>query len=248
MTQELIGALTEAVGNRRKPKCVRQKRRMIPKHKDLVQPRRLYYSKQMAIIKRMYGTVGCTARKAGLSETSKEFQISKQTLWSFLNKYESRNGSFPWPSYTNTKTKLLTEHEKYLTEYSTLYDWRFLTMAQRCAKIYQDFGIRCSRPTLAALYHSNGIVNRKAAYRIASRGDDAAVNLQQQYFVKTLIQELADGTNIVYFDETTVNFWMKNQRSWFRPEKPITFVLAESRKQGVTIFGSICSQSSEFIY
>ena len=92
MTQELIDALVETVDNKRKPMCIRQKRRMEPKFKDLIMPRKLYYSKQMTIIERMYGAVGCTARKARLCTISREFKINKKTLFAFLDKYESRNG------------------------------------------------------------------------------------------------------------------------------------------------------------
>jgi len=47
------------------------------------------------------------------------------------------------------------------------------------------------------------------------------------------------GENIIYFDETSCNLWMRQRMTWSSRAKPVKFPLNKLRGRGVTVLGAI---------
>lgn len=54
-----------------------------------------------------------------------------------------------------------------------------------------------------------------------------------------MAQRTIEGENIIYFDETSVNAWMRGRYTWSSKERPVKMPLAPRRGVGVTILGAI---------
>ena len=58
-------------------------------------------------------------------------------------------------------------------------------------------------------------------------------------FTLELARRIEEGQNIVYFDETSCNLWMRRRMAWSGKEQPVKYPLNQFRGKGVTCLGAI---------
>ena len=58
-------------------------------------------------------------------------------------------------------------------------------------------------------------------------------------FVVGLARRLARDENVVYFDETSCNMWMRKRYAWCTRERPVRMHLNQDRGKGITVMGAI---------
>ena len=162
---------------------------------------------------------------------------------------DTSKGQFPWHNgQIGERTKKLDEWSNYLLRNQTLEDWRGMSLVERVCKLREVSNGECvvTGQTLGNFYRNNGIRNRKVQYTVFTPQTNLAILQQQVYFVKSLAQEMYNGMDVVYFDETTMHLWQKNVKTWHRPEKPIKIRLSQQRSHSVTVFGAIVTNSNRF--
>jgi hypothetical protein len=76
----------------------------------------------------------------------------------------------------------------------------------------------------------------------------AEIREQREEFGLYLAELITSGKPIVYLDETSFNFHMRNSRCWQRANSLVTVPLANKRLGGVTVIGAIGSGINGFIY
>jgi transposase len=69
-----------------------------------------------------------------------------------------------------------------------------------------------------------------------------------QAFVVELARRIERGQNIVYFDETSCNMWMRKRYSWCTREQPVRMHLNKDRGHGITILGAIGHRLPEGVF
>ena len=55
------------------------------------------------------------------------------------------------------------------------------------------------------------------------------------------------GRDIYYIDETTINLFMHNQKTWMDVNRPMNFMLPKQKGNSYTIFGAISTLYTENI-
>ena len=123
-----------------------------------------------------------------------------------------------------------------------------MSLKRRCAKIADHTNMQyvVTGQTLGNFYRKHNVRNLKVHYTIYTPQTTLSMISQQQYFVKSLAQEMLFGKEVIYLDECTVNLWQHSNRTWQRPSERIKQILPQTRERGVTVFGAIISNSDRF--
>ena len=105
-------------------------------------PRLLYPTKQRWIIRRIFGSIGqYRVRNIKVSVAAKELGIRYATVHAFVRKYEKNLGMFPWPSSNfDGRPKKLEDLKELILSQQKLYDWRHMSLGERCSMIYELSG------------------------------------------------------------------------------------------------------------
>ena len=73
--------------------------------------------------------------------------------------------------------------------------------------------------TLSQFYRRNKVTYRVVKYEF-SRARKVPLE-QTQAFVVELARRIEKGQNVVYFDETSCNMWMRKRYTWSTREQPV---------------------------
>ena len=108
-------------------------------------------------MKRMYGNIGLyTLRYTTIKEVAVEVGVNYGAVQRFIKKYVDLKGRFPWPGreVCGVKTCKLDDLQDFLLRQQTLVSWRGLSLAKRCAKIWEisDYQCKITAPTLGNFY------------------------------------------------------------------------------------------------
>ena len=98
-------------------------------------------------------------------------------------------------------------------------------------------GLVVRPPTLSKFYRRNNVryVVCKYQYQQARKHPPGLV----RSFAIELARRTSAGENIVYFDESSCNMWMRKRTTWSSGLRPVKFPLNKVRGKGVTVFGAI---------
>ena len=137
-----------------------------------------------------------------------------------------------WPD----KVKIKGQIAEYLLNPNVLNSWAGFSLKKRCHEL-SKLGVNVMTDTLSKFYKRNKVryVVCKYQYQQAKKHPPSKL----QAFAIELAKRTAAGENIVYFDETSCNMWMRRRMTWSSQAKPVKFQLNKLRGKGVTILGAI---------
>ena len=134
------------------------------------------------------------------------------------------------------RVKLRGAVKDYLLSHSVLSEWAPLSL-EKWVKVLAQLGVRVAPHTLSAFYRRHKVTYRVVKYKF-SRADKVPL-AQTQGFVVELARRIERDENIVYFDETSCNMWMRKRYAWSSRDHPVRMHLNKDRGKGVTIMGAI---------
>ena len=134
------------------------------------------------------------------------------------------------------RVKLKGAVQDFLLSHAVLCEWAPHSLEKR-VKLLAQMGVRVAPHTLSAFYRRNKVTYRVVKYEF-SRARKVPLE-QTQAFVVELARRVARDENIVYFDETSCNMWMRKRYAWSTREQPVRMHLNQDRGKGVTVMGAI---------
>jgi inhibitor of KinA sporulation pathway (predicted exonuclease) len=105
--------------------------------------------------------------------------------------------------------------QQYLLAQSTLQAWAGLGLQDRCYRLEQSHHVRITWQVLRRFYMKNGLHYLKSNYAYQqAQGQDPNLVLDFALELAALVE--ADKS-VVYFDESTLNMWMRPSATWQAP-------------------------------
>lgn len=105
--------------------------------------------------------------------------------------------------------------KQYLLAQSTLQAWAGLGLQDRCYRLEQSHHVRITWQVLRRFYIKNGLHYLKSNYAYQqAQGQDPNLVLDFALELAALVE--ADKP-VVYFDESTLNMWMRPSATWQAP-------------------------------
>lgn len=191
-----------------------------------------------------YGTEQPTAEPALLSypKIARLMYLPVSTVYNAIKRYEKDGLKFVdrrrnnFKSSWERRTKIKGKVKDYLLSHEVLTEWAHLNLDQRVKKL-RDLGVSVAPHTLSLFYRRHRVTYRVVKYEFSRA---KKVPLQEiQNFVVGLARRIEQNQNIVYFDETSCNMWMRKRYSWCQGDNPVRMHLNRDRGQGITIMGAI---------
>jgi len=68
------------------------------------------------------------------------------------------------------------------------------------------------------LYKKYGVQYLLPKYVVTTNGNDKDKLLKQQRFIVRLVEEIKAGSEVLYFDETSLNLWDHRRKIWMSKE------------------------------
>ena len=98
-------------------------------------------------------------------------------------------------------------------------------------------------------YRKNGLVYRKAPYKISNRyTDDRLLDLQQQ-FALHLNQQWKNNVELIFIDETSCNLWtLSGLKVWQPKDGKLFLPLTKSRGSSASVIGAISNKNSRVLW
>jgi len=121
--------------------------------------------------------------------------------------YRADNGS-----HMKKKQKLQGRIQDYLLSKQTLDDWSGLGLETRCILLDSAKGIKVSWQVLRNFYIRHGVKYLFSNY--AYQQSLAVKRSAILDFALELAQLIQDDKVLIYFDETTLNMWMRGRKTW----------------------------------
>ena len=124
-----------------------------------------------------------------------------------------------WPK----KIKIKGEVADYLLNPNVLSSWAGYSLVKRVHELRTNFNVNIRPHTLSRFYkrHNVRFVVCKYQYQQAKKHPPSTI----QKFAIDLARRTMAGENIVYFDETSCNMWMRKRMTWSSRVKPVKFPL-----------------------
>jgi transposase len=178
-----------------------------------------------------------------IPDISKRLHISYSTVHYALKRYERQGCRFinlrsgNWKKAWVTNTKIKGAVKTYLLSHKVLTEWAGKSLPSRVKEIKAHVGLNIHPRTLSKFYRENK-VNRvvvKYQYQQAIHQDRAKVRT----YVLGLARRVIEGQNLIYFDETSCNQWMRSRMTWSCRSNPVKMHLTAKRGSGVTVLGAI---------
>jgi len=94
-----------------------------------------------------------------------------------------------------------------------------------------------STKTLSKFYRRHKVTYRVVKYRYAN--SRPADHIDVHNFVVELARRIERRELVVYFDETSVNMWIRKRMTWSHRDQPVKMHLNKYRGHGVTVLGAI---------
>ena len=91
--------------------------------------------------------------------------------------------------------------------------------------------------TLRDFYIKNKIKYRCVSYQYQQylqRGKGPVFD-----FAVQIARLIVERKNLVYFDESSFNVWLRNRRTWCTSDRPVKMSINKDRLRGITVFGAI---------
>ena len=104
-------------------------------------------------------------------------------------------------------------------------------------KELKKLGVTVFPSTLSLFYRKNKVNYRVVKYQFSRARETPISDVQR--FVVDLARRVKLNQNIVYFDETSCNMWMRKRMSWCSRAHPVRMHLNKKRGKGVTVMGAI---------
>lgn len=114
--------------------------------------------------------------------------------------------------------------------------------------IEEATGVKRSLWTLANFYRKYGVKYVQPKYIIASSDSDEVRLKKQQGFIVRLIEEIQAGSEILYFDETSLNLWAHRRKVWIKKDDPFRVRLSAQQGHNLTVLGCISNKRKELCY
>ena len=173
---------------------------------------------------------------------AKLMYLPLSTVYNAIKRYEKDGLQFVDRRRHNFKrasegrVKIKGSVQDYLLSHQVLTEWAHLNLLQRVKKL-RDLGVAVTARTLSLFYRRHRVTYRVVKYEFSRA---KKVPLQEiQNFVVGLARRIEQNQNVVYFDETSCNMWMRKRYSWCQGDNPIRMHLNRDRGQGITIMGAI---------
>ena len=148
------------------------------------------------------------------------FYALKRYIKDGYNYIDRRRNNFKkaWPK----KVKIKGQIAEYLLNQNVLAAWAGFSLAKRCFELSQ-LGVRVIPETLSKFYRKNQVKFVVCKYQYQQAQKHPASKLHQ--FAIELAKRTMAGENLVYFDETSCNLWMRQRMTWSSRVKPVKFPL-----------------------
>lgn len=117
------------------------------------------------------------------------------------------NFSKAWPK----RVKIKGQIAEYLLNPNVLNSWAGYSLVKRCHELSQ-LGVNVKPDTLSQFYKRNKVRYVVCKYQYQQAKKHPPSKLQD--FAIELARRTASGENIVYFDETSCNMWMRRRLAW----------------------------------
>ena len=186
-----------------------------------------------------------TRKMMSYKAVAKRMRIAVTTVNVALKRFE-RNGCrfvdmrpLNWAKAWERNSKIKGSVKSYLLSYVILSKWAGLSLPERVKELNATCGLRISPKTLSRFYHKHKISNTVVKYQYAQAARKKAEEIQS--FAYELAKRTLDNENLIYFDETSVNMWIRARYTWSSRDKPVKMPIVATRGHGVTILGAIGS-------
>ncbi len=213
--------------------------------------RHLSLEEKKIIIEKKYGVYGAPSNRIVMNnkEICCEIGVRLQIVQRICKQYKDNNDKLPDNVQRNTNlVKIKGEDAEYLLRKDTLEAWKTKTITQRCFILEDERQLSITSHCLKDFYKKNGIRYLTPCYRTWVRATNEDHLKHQQEFVYDLVQDIMDGKEIVYIDESSLNLWQHNAKAWFSHKDPMIFQLCSNRGSNVSMIGAISTERTERLF
>jgi transposase len=173
---------------------------------------------------------------------AKRMLLPVSTVYNALRRFERDGLSFVDRRRNNFKRahqgrlKIKGAVKDYLLSYEVLTEWAPLSLDKR-VKLLAQMGVHVRPHTLSLFYRRHKVTYRVVKYEFSRARKVPLTEIQS--FVVDLARRIERNQNIVYFDETSCNMWMRKRYTWCTRDNPVRMHLNKNRGHGITIMGAI---------
>ena len=170
------------------------------------------------------------------SEVAKKMHMPISTVFNALKCFKRDGYRFlnrrklNFQSAWERQVKLKGAIKDFLLNHQVLSEWASYNLNQRVKEL-KKLGVTVYPKTLSLFYRRNKVNYRVVKYQFSRARDTPLSDIQR--FVVDLARRVKLDQNIVYFDETSCNMWMRKRMSWCSRAHPVRMHLNKNAAQAL---------------